>query len=185
MARPSRESHAIELTLFLWHIPDDATEGVAEHSSRLQPSIKLHAPVTTLISSFPGYLESRRGKRQSSSSDQGFDRRIQSRFEQGAAGWSSCHGVRGEPVLYPDPCRLSDQADDAHHSTRPARMPSWLHPQGERKIELELYAQMEHSNCTGNWTFFTKQYFCRKWKNIIIFIIIIIYFKNVNLSAII
>ena len=27
-------------------MPDDATEGVAEHSSRLQPSINLHAPVT-------------------------------------------------------------------------------------------------------------------------------------------
>ena len=31
-------SHAFELTLFLWHMPVDATEGVAEHSSRLQPS---------------------------------------------------------------------------------------------------------------------------------------------------
>ena len=29
-------------------MPDDATEGVAEHSSRLQPSINLHAPVTAL-----------------------------------------------------------------------------------------------------------------------------------------
>ena len=46
MARPSRWSHAIELTLFLWHMSDDATEGVAEYSSRLQPSINLHAPVT-------------------------------------------------------------------------------------------------------------------------------------------
>ena len=27
-------------------MPDDATEGVAEHSSRLQPSINLHGPVT-------------------------------------------------------------------------------------------------------------------------------------------
>ena len=27
----------------MWHMPDDATEGVAEHSSRLQPSINLHA----------------------------------------------------------------------------------------------------------------------------------------------
>ena len=26
-------------------MPDDTTEGVAEHSSRLQPSINLHAPV--------------------------------------------------------------------------------------------------------------------------------------------
>ena len=30
-------------------MPDDATEGVAEHSSRLQPSINLHAPVTAFI----------------------------------------------------------------------------------------------------------------------------------------
>ena len=30
-------------------MPDDATEGVAEHSSRLQPSINLHAPVTALM----------------------------------------------------------------------------------------------------------------------------------------
>ena len=39
--------HAVELTLFLWHMPDDATEGVAEHSSDLQQSINLnlHAPV--------------------------------------------------------------------------------------------------------------------------------------------
>ena len=44
MARSSRQSHAIELTLFLWHMPDDAAEGVAEHSSRLQPSVNLHAP---------------------------------------------------------------------------------------------------------------------------------------------
>ena len=48
MARPSRQSHEIELTLFLWHIPDDATEGVAEHSSRRQPSINLHAPLTSM-----------------------------------------------------------------------------------------------------------------------------------------
>ena len=39
MARPSRKSHGIELTLFLWHMIDDATQDVAEHSSRLQPSI--------------------------------------------------------------------------------------------------------------------------------------------------
>ena len=44
--RGHHDSHAIELTLFLWHMPDDATEGVAKHSSRLQPSINLHAPVT-------------------------------------------------------------------------------------------------------------------------------------------
>ena len=41
--------HAIELTLFLWHMPDDATEGVAEHSSSLQPSINLHASVTAFM----------------------------------------------------------------------------------------------------------------------------------------
>ena len=35
-----------QLTLFVWHMPDDTTEGVAEHSSRLQPSINLHAPIT-------------------------------------------------------------------------------------------------------------------------------------------
>ena len=29
-------SHAIELTSFLWHMPDDTTEPVAEHSARLQ-----------------------------------------------------------------------------------------------------------------------------------------------------
>ena len=39
MARPSQQSHAIDLTSFLRHVPDDATEGAAEHSSRLQPSI--------------------------------------------------------------------------------------------------------------------------------------------------
>ena len=35
-------------------MPDDATEGVAEHSSRLQPSINLHAPVTALMFSCSG-----------------------------------------------------------------------------------------------------------------------------------
>ena len=35
-------SHAIELTMFLWHIPADTTETVAEHSIRLQPLINLH-----------------------------------------------------------------------------------------------------------------------------------------------
>ena len=40
---------AIELTLFLWHMPDDATEGVTEHSSMVQPSINLHAPVTAFM----------------------------------------------------------------------------------------------------------------------------------------
>ena len=37
---------------FIWHMPDDATEGVAEHSSRLQPSINLHAPVTAFMFSW-------------------------------------------------------------------------------------------------------------------------------------
>ena len=41
--------NAIELTLFLWHMPDDATETVAEHSARLQPSINLHAPVAAFM----------------------------------------------------------------------------------------------------------------------------------------
>ena len=35
-------------------MPDDATEGVAEHSSRLQPSINLHAPVTAFMFSCSG-----------------------------------------------------------------------------------------------------------------------------------
>ena len=44
MARPSRWSHAIELTLFLWHMPDDATEGVADlgcnHQSICMPQLQ-------------------------------------------------------------------------------------------------------------------------------------------------
>ena len=36
------------------NLPDDATEGVAEHSSRLQPSINLHAPVTAFMFSCSG-----------------------------------------------------------------------------------------------------------------------------------
>ena len=35
-------------------MPDDTTEGVAEHSSRLQPSINLHAPVTAFVFSCSG-----------------------------------------------------------------------------------------------------------------------------------
>ena len=35
MARPSQWSHAIDLTLFLWHMPADATEG--GHWSGTQP----------------------------------------------------------------------------------------------------------------------------------------------------
>ena len=35
-------------------MPHDATEGVAEHSSRLQPSINLHAPVTAFMFSCSG-----------------------------------------------------------------------------------------------------------------------------------
>ena len=50
MVRSSQKSHANKLTLFLWHMPDGATESVAEHSSRLQPSINLHASVTALCS---------------------------------------------------------------------------------------------------------------------------------------
>ena len=30
-------------------MPADATEGVTEHSSRVQPSINLHAPVTAFM----------------------------------------------------------------------------------------------------------------------------------------
>ena len=55
MARPSRYSHAIEFTLFLWHMPDDATEVVVEHSSRLQPLINLHALVTASMFQLPWY----------------------------------------------------------------------------------------------------------------------------------
>ena len=35
-------------------MPDDANEGVAEHSSRLQPSINLHAPVIAFLFSCYG-----------------------------------------------------------------------------------------------------------------------------------
>ena len=35
-------------------MPDDAIEGVAEHSSRLQPSINLHAPITAFMFSCSG-----------------------------------------------------------------------------------------------------------------------------------
>jgi hypothetical protein len=35
-------------------MPDDATEGVAKHSSRLQPSINMHAPVTAFMFSCTG-----------------------------------------------------------------------------------------------------------------------------------
>ena len=37
---------AIKSSLFLWH---DATESMVEHSSKLQPTINLHAQVTTFI----------------------------------------------------------------------------------------------------------------------------------------
>ena len=40
--------------LFLWHMPDDAAEGVSEHSSRLQPAFNLHASVTTFMFSWSG-----------------------------------------------------------------------------------------------------------------------------------
>ena len=39
-----------------------------------------------ILSPFAGYLESRRGTREGSSGDKGFDRRVQSGFEQGAVG---------------------------------------------------------------------------------------------------
>ena len=54
MGYPKRLSHAVELILFLWHMPADTTEGVAEHSTRLQPSINLNAPVTTSMFSCSG-----------------------------------------------------------------------------------------------------------------------------------
>ena len=40
--------------LILWDMPDDTTEDVAEHSSRLQPSINLHATVTAFMFSYSG-----------------------------------------------------------------------------------------------------------------------------------
>ena len=43
------DSHAVEMTSFLWHMPAGTTEFVAEHSARLQPSINLHAPVTAFM----------------------------------------------------------------------------------------------------------------------------------------
>ena len=39
LLEPSQKSHAIELSYFCGALPDDATESVATHSSRLQPSI--------------------------------------------------------------------------------------------------------------------------------------------------
>ena len=39
---------------FLWHIPNGATETLAEHSSNLQPSINMHAPVEAFICSCSG-----------------------------------------------------------------------------------------------------------------------------------
>ena len=44
----------IELTLFLWHMSDDATEGVTKHSSRLQLSINWHALVMAFMFSCLG-----------------------------------------------------------------------------------------------------------------------------------
>ena len=38
----------------MWHMPDDATEGVAKHSSRLQLSINFHAPGTAFMFSCSG-----------------------------------------------------------------------------------------------------------------------------------
>ena len=40
---------------------DDATEGVAKHSSRLQPSINLHAPVKAFMFSCSGTMYYPRG----------------------------------------------------------------------------------------------------------------------------
>ena len=40
---------AVELTLFPRHMANDATEGRARHSSRLQPSINLHVSVTAFM----------------------------------------------------------------------------------------------------------------------------------------
>ena len=48
------KSCTVELTLSPWHMPDDAIEGVDKHSSRLQPSNNLHAPVTPLMFSCSG-----------------------------------------------------------------------------------------------------------------------------------
>ena len=42
------DSHAIELTSFLWHMPADTTETVAEHSTRLHSSINFACPSYTL-----------------------------------------------------------------------------------------------------------------------------------------
>ena len=43
-------SWLIALYFYLWHMPDDATEGRGRtQRSRQQPSINLHAPVTSLI----------------------------------------------------------------------------------------------------------------------------------------
>ena len=36
------------------HLPNDVTEGMAEHGPRLQPSINLHAPVTAFMFSCSG-----------------------------------------------------------------------------------------------------------------------------------
>ena len=37
-------------------MPDDANESVAEHSSKLQPSTNLHAPVTAFAALVPNVL---------------------------------------------------------------------------------------------------------------------------------
>ena len=47
-------TESVDLTLFLWHMPDETTEGVAENNSRLQPSINLHALVTAFMFSCSG-----------------------------------------------------------------------------------------------------------------------------------
>ena len=55
MARPSRQSHAVGLTLFLWHICQMIPlECCGQTQLRLQPSINLHAPVTAFMFSCSG-----------------------------------------------------------------------------------------------------------------------------------
>ena len=54
MGWPITTESCIELILFLWHMPADTTKGVAEHSTRLQPSINLNAPVTASMFSCSG-----------------------------------------------------------------------------------------------------------------------------------
>ena len=43
--------------LFLWYLPEEATESVAKYSSKLQPSINLYVPVTAFMFSCFGIDE--------------------------------------------------------------------------------------------------------------------------------